>query len=309
MKNKVRALLLILAVCIGSTACSFPSSPNETTLTPESTAEFQITPEITPEISTPLSTPEASAPEITPPEISSEATTPENTVPETNPVATEPYIDPDLPAAENDLSAEQMAEIESVYSGKIDWIKHYFGTYGENVIFGVVNESEDYYSTGTSLLKVYYGYVNCVYSFKNGALTELAECSDIDPRTAFAIGSVAIKKTVSGLPNISNTLTEEDINSIIASDIGYIPRWYYGTYGGYAIFGDEQEVCEGYILNFDSADSVAMRLKYVDWAYAYKDGKVYHLKDLTKDITLTNEDIILINFIDCALYSDFVVNN
>jgi hypothetical protein len=141
----------------------------------------------------------------------------------------------------------------------------------------------------------------------DGTLSDLAKNSAIDPQTSFAIGAVAIRKTVGALPSVHEDLTEDEIAAINAIEFMQTD-WYYGTYDGYAIFGVEGLFGEGIRLSFASADSVGMKLKFVDQAHAYKDGEMLNLGDLYDKINLSNDDVMLINFIDCVLYSDYIVN-
>lgn len=334
MKNRIKYLALILAIslCLGATSCAKPPSneettpgdqttakPEETTLavTPEETTPEETTPEETPE-ATPEATPEQTTPETTAepetePEgkVSASVETPEVTAPiestpEVTPEATAEATTPaetpesDLPVAENDLTAEQMAEIEEAFGGEIDWDKHYFGIHDGYVYFGTTDGSNEYYSTKNSGgSRVYFGYVNAVYTFKDGEIADAGE-TFVNGKTeyglTFVIGRIAIRKTLDEFPSIKEDLAEGKID-------GFSPYlyYYYGVYNGYVVYAEHGNVADGVLLRTSEA---RVYLMIVDKVGIYKDGEtlaIYGHNTLIPDGIFTAEDLMRIVFIHNAL--------
>lgn len=320
MKNqlKIIALLLVLVLCLSAAACAMPQDYNETT--PVGTPEAS-TPIATPEVSTPLVTPEETTPIATPDE-STPAITPEETTPvetpeetttevileESTPAETTPSA-PDyteIPVAENDLTGGQMAEIEAAFGSEIDWDKYYFGIYDGYVYFGTSDGSEEYYwaknSKGT---KVYFGYVNAVYTFKDGVISDAGSTfvtEKISMDMTLIIGGNAIKKTLGELPNVDDDLTEED-RAAIREHV----EFYYGVYNGYAVWANMGVTGEGVVIG--NPGTQALKLLNADNFYTYKEGEVknYINNQNLPEGVLTKEDIIRIQFVHYALYADLYV--
>ena len=316
---KCIALLLTMVLCLSATACAVPQNSNVTTpleTTPTVTPE-ETTPTVTPEASTPAETPEDTTPAATPEESTTmaplEETTPtfEETTPVTTPEETtsdEGKPDSELPVAEDDLTAEQMAEIEAAFGSEIDWDKYYFGTHGGYVYFGTADGSKEYYSAKNySKTTVYFGYVNAVYTFKDGVIADAGETfvdEKLDMDLSLTIGGIAIRKTIGALPNIYDDLTEKEIESL-KNAAGYKnpPEFYYGVYNGYVVYTAIEQVGEGIKLKVPNLESVGLLM--VDTVYTYKDGVLTcdGRGNLPEGI-LTQDDMIRIQFIHYALVAE-----
>lgn len=294
---KVIALLLAIVSCLLITACAIPQEPTETT------------PVATPCESTPAATPEESKPTATPEETTSVATpeesTPTATPEESTPVAT---LDSELPVAENDLTSEQMAEIEAAFGGDIDWDKYYFGTHGGYVYFGSSDGSDEYYSAKNfSKITVYFGYVNAVYAFKDGTVSDAGEIfvsERLSMDLSLTIGGIAIRKTIGELPDINEDFSPDELEALkVAAESKYLPEFYYGIYNGYAVYTKIGQLGEGIKLKVPNENAVELLL--VDCVYTYKDGVLAAdgRGNLPEGI-LTGEDLTRIQFIHYALVAE-----
>lgn len=153
-----------------------------------------------------------------------------------------------------------------------------------------------------------FGFVNGVYAYKDGEVSELKSLSDnniFDLHEMATLARISLEKTIGELPSFE-ALTAEEIASVEAvAECILVEGAYLGKYNGYIVIGRTNLLDQNYIVSIDSR-------KYDFGQYGdvvmIKDGELINIKDAYENGLISKDDAITAAFVGSIHYFNMVLN-